>query len=172
MHVTTRKGMLGRIGVAVGSALGVGYAAHRALPGAAAAPTATPAAPRYESLVVRGRNWRVDGAARVPGVRPAAGEAAVPSGTLVDEQGAELGRFDAAALPGPAASFQLHTFDLGVGTLLGVGGGSLRESVYAVVGGTGRYAGASGSYVARQSPRDAGGDGTAEFMFTLTIPEA
>jgi hypothetical protein len=170
MQVTTRKGMLGRLGVAIGGALGAGYAVSRALPDAAT--TVKPAGARQEALVVHGRNWRVGGTARAPGVRPGADEAAVPSGTIVDETGAELGSFRAAALPGPAASFQLHTFELGGGTLLGVGGGALREAIYAVVGGTGRYAGVSGSYVARQFPREAGGDGTAEFMFTLTIPEA
>ena len=36
-----------------------------------------------------------------------------------------------------------------------------------MIGGTGRYAGATGSYVARQSLREHGGEGTAEFTLTL-----
>ena len=40
------------------------------------------------------------------------------------------------------------------------------------VGGTGRFAGATGSYTARQSPRETGGDGTAEFILTLSALEA
>lgn len=173
MQGTTRRGMLGRIGVAIGSALGVGYAAHRALPGATrAAPAASGGAARQESFVVLGRDWRLKALGSTPGTRPLARETRIPSGALVDAAGTGLGTFSAAALPGPATHFQLHTFELGSGTLLGVGGGSIREAVYAVVGGTGRFAGASGSYLARQFPREAGGDGTAEFTFTLTIPEA
>jgi hypothetical protein len=36
-----------------------------------------------------------------------------------------------------------------------------------VLGGTGRFTGVTGSYVARQGARELGGDGTAEFRFTL-----
>ena len=39
--------------------------------------------------------------------------------------------------------------------------------LYAIVGGTGRYHGASGSYVASQRPAGAGGDGSADFTFML-----
>jgi hypothetical protein len=165
----TRQGMLTRLGLAAGGLLGLGAAAAA---GAHAAPAAPPRLVRHESLLLRGRNWRVQGPSAVPGALPDAAAALVPAGSLADAEGRELGRFRAAALPGTAAHFQLHTFELPGGTLLGAGGGSLREAVYAVVGGTGRYAGVSGSYVARQSPRESGGDGTAEFTFTLTIPEA
>ena len=48
----------------------------------------------------------------------------------------------------------------------------LDEGSYAIVGGTGRYAGASGTYTARQSLRELGGDGTAEFTLNLTALEA
>ena len=41
------------------------------------------------------------------------------------------------------------------------------EGHFVILGGTGRYAGAQGSYVARQSARELGGDGTAEFRLTL-----
>ena len=44
---------------------------------------------------------------------------------------------------------------------------SAAENVYAVVGGTGRYAGARGSYTARQHPQELEGDGTAEFALRL-----
>ena len=36
-----------------------------------------------------------------------------------------------------------------------------------MLGGTGTYAGATGSYLARQLPRELGGNGTAEFHLTL-----
>jgi len=42
------------------------------------------------------------------------------------------------------------------------------ESLFAIVGGTGRYAGARGSYVASQHLRELGGDGTAHFVLNLS----
>ena len=42
-----------------------------------------------------------------------------------------------------------------------------KENVFAIVGGTGKYLGVTGSYVARQNPLETGGDGTAEFTLTL-----
>jgi uridine phosphorylase len=69
----------------------------------------------------------------------------------------------------------MHHFNLGDGTIVGMGTvGGLRdtESVHAIIGGTGRYEGASGSYVARQSPLDLGGDGSAHFTFTMNLRSA
>ncbi len=71
---------------------------------------------------------------------------------------------------GPYATVQLetHTFQLPGGAIFGMGTATPgAESVYAIVGGTGRYLGASGSYVGRQSPFETGGDGTA--LFTLNL---
>lgn len=172
----TRRGLLGRLGLVVGGVAGaMGYAAGgawaRREPGPAAV-AARPRTTRQLSLVIRGREWRLHGLGRTPGQLPGRSDSPVPLGRLVDGRGRPAGSFRAAPMPGPAAMFQLHTFELKDGSLLGVGGGPLGEAVYAVVGGTGRFAGASGSYVARQFPREAGGDGTAEFSFTLTVPEA
>jgi hypothetical protein len=97
----------------------------------------------------------------------------VLSGELVDAEGTSLGRFlgistafDATS-PGTSA-VESHTFQLADGTLHGTGtaeaGG---ESVFAIVGGTGRYHGARGSYVARQMPVELGGDGSAAFTMTF-----
>lgn len=171
----TRRRLLGRLGLVLGGVAGaVGYAAGGASarrdPGLVT--TATPRATQQVSLVVRGQDWRMHGLGRTPGQVPGKGDTPVPLGRLVDGRGRPAGSFRAAPMPGPAAMFQLHTFELTDGSLLGVGGGPLGEAVYAVVGGTGRWAGASGSYVARQFPREAGGDGTAEFSFTLTVQEA
>lgn len=165
----TRGGLLGRLAVLAGGAVGLGWAAGDAWPRRG---LKAPRPGKQQSFVLRGRNWRLNAVGRPHGRLPAATESAVPVGALVDAKGGALGRFRAAPLPGPATIFQFHTFELADGSLLGVGGGSLGESVYAVVGGTGRYAGASGSYVARQFPREAGGDGTAEFTFTIKVPEA
>jgi hypothetical protein len=78
-----------------------------------------------------------------------------------------VGSFSAASLPA-AAALELHTFELGDGSIFGVGAGAAEQATFAVIGGTGQYAGASGSYVARHSLRD----GTAEFRLNLDNLEA
>jgi hypothetical protein len=68
------------------------------------------------------------------------------------------------------ATLEQHTFILDGGTIVGSGAGTQSLEVgdtFAVVGGTGHYAGARGTYVARQRPLQFGGDGTAEFTITL-----
>jgi hypothetical protein len=71
--------------------------------------------------------------------------------------------------PLAAAFVEQHTLNLGEGTLTGMGTSQGEESTFAIVGGTGRYAGARGSYVARQLPLEFGGDGTAELVMTITL---
>jgi hypothetical protein len=69
-----------------------------------------------------------------------------------------------------AGSLEQHTFILPEGTLFGSGvttSGLESEGHFAIIGGTGRYQGARGSYVARQSHVDFGGNGTATFTLTL-----
>ena len=63
---------------------------------------------------------------------------------------------------------ELHTFKLRDGTIIGSGTSGALEGEFAILGGTGRYAGARGTYVARHNRRELGGDGTAEFRFQLT----
>ena len=67
-----------------------------------------------------------------------------------------------------AGNLEFHTFNLPGGSITGMGPASSAENVYAIVGGTGDYVGATGSYVARQRPFELGGDGTAEFVLSLT----
>jgi len=108
------------------------------------------------------------------------GDQMVMYGELLKEpQRTKVGEFYSSCLHirspfGPsllaASNVEVHTFNLADGSLLGMGtprqalGG---EEVLAVLGGTGRYAGARGSYTARQRPQELGGDGTAEFSFTV-----
>ncbi len=71
---------------------------------------------------------------------------------------------------GPYSGVQLetHNFQLPGGTLVGIGSTNKDgDSMYAIVGATGRFLGMTGSYVARQSPIETGGDGTADFTLTL-----
>jgi hypothetical protein len=144
-------------------ALGIGYAAREATDSeSAAAPKL-----RGRKLVLYGRDMKLHSPHRVPGELPPAGDRPTPHGRLVDRRERSLGSFSSASLPA-AAALELHTFELGDGSIFGVGAGTAERATFAVIGGTGRYAGATGSYVARRSLRD----GTAEFRLNLDTLEA
>lgn len=69
---------------------------------------------------------------------------------------------------GTASTLEQHLFTLPGGTLVGSGTVDLQgHGVFAVIGGTGRYAGCSGSYVAHQQRVDLGGDGSARYEIVL-----
>jgi hypothetical protein len=168
-QTTTRGGALKRLLLVAGGAVGVGVAGDRILAGEhdAAPAVAAPSRSTARTLVLHGRDWRFASPNTQPGELPSLSDAGVPLGRLVDHDGRELGRFRAASLPTLAGALELHTFDLDGGTILGIGSAGIHDKPFAIVGGTGRYAGASGTYVAKQSPRELGGDGTAEFTLTL-----
>jgi hypothetical protein len=97
------------------------------------------------------------------------------SGELVGSGDRAIGSFSATHLAVPPAGSdtpgtELQTFSLDDGSIFGLGTPPVRgdgPAVYAVLGGTGRYAGVSGTYLADRRPIDRGGDGTAEFKFTF-----
>ncbi|MCW2776885.1 MAG: hypothetical protein JWN17_610 [Frankiales bacterium] len=142
-----------------------------AVAGAAAAGRASASGPTPDHLVLRSRDLRATRAGSEAGKLPDAGSVPATHGSL-DLGDGDPGRFDSTSVPGSGGRFVMHSFDLGDGLLLGMGSGPLRDGAFAVVGGTGRYAGATGAYTARQSPRDLGGDGSAEFVFDLTGRES
>jgi len=124
------------------------------------------------TLTLRGTGWRLTAPGLVRGDLPKRGDLATVTGTL-DPGGEFAGTIhylDVNTGHGPFASAQqeTHTFHLADGTIVGMGTSLAgREPVFAIVGGTGRYAGVTGSYSAVQSPFEVGGDGTAEFIFTF-----
>ena len=65
------------------------------------------------------------------------------------------------------AGVEMHTFVFPEGTIVGMGTSLFGEAAFAIVGGTGIYAGAQGSYVATQRLREQGGNGTADINMTL-----
>ena len=69
-------------------------------------------------------------------------------------------------MPSPTSSTMSFT-DSASCSLFGTGTAGQSDGAFAITGGTGRYAGVQGTYVARQQHADLGGDGTAEFVFTL-----
>jgi hypothetical protein len=166
----TRGGVLKRLLLLAGGAAGLGVVGGKALGRGAAAPAAVPEASgrKAKTVVLYGRDWRQVVHDAEPGTLPAADAMRTPRGRIVDGRGRELGVFRAANLAGTGAALQLQTFDLSDGTILGIGNAGVHEDPFAIVGGTGRYLGVSGTYIAKQSPRDLGGDGTAEFTLSLT----
>jgi hypothetical protein len=94
------------------------------------------------------------------GVVPDRSAPASTEGVVTD--GARSGSFRSVPLGGGA---HLHLFTFDDGMLIGLGRG-LSDGAYAIVGGTGRFAGLSGAYVAQQTPATPGSEGTA--LFTIT----
>lgn len=165
----SRRGLLGRGLVLLAGAVGLGA-------GAGAAKLATEKDEAAEQIRLRGRNWILQTPDRRAGERLVAGERGTVYGELVDERGKMVGRFYGSrmavhSIPSEASaadgSLELHTFRLAGGTLLGIGSVIDGESVFTITGGTGRYAGSHGTYVANQRLRELGGDGTAEFTIDL-----
>jgi hypothetical protein len=138
-----------------------------------------PSAPGPRRLELTGRNWHVLARGRRRGELPEAGEPLTVFGELVSASGHGLGEFHATSVfvaaplgaTAQAASFiETHHFNLKDGALIGTGTVSPSgPGRFAIVGGTGRYEGALGSYEAVQNPLEIGGDGTATFKFDLTL---
>ncbi len=131
-------------------------------------------APAGRVMRLSGTDWHRQSSSSDAGLPPEPGERAGVTGVLVDEGGDTVGTFRAASFlnealwaDGQTVSLEFHTFDMGPDVLFGLGEDRGPDGVFAVVGGTGRFSGARGSYKAVQSPYETGGDGTAHFEFTL-----
>lgn len=163
--MTTRRSAVSRAMLALAGLVGLGAAGARA----DLAPAVEPGA-----IVLYGRNWRTSRGRR--GELLSEGDRISVRGDLIDGvQGVSVGEFYAAAFaigggshPAHGERLELHTFKLREGTIIGSGTAGQLDGVFAILGGTGRYAGARGTYVARQRHRDFGGDGSAEFVLSLT----
>ena len=165
----SRRGLLGRGLVLLAGAVGLGAGA-----GATKLATRDDDASRIR---LQGRNWILQTPDRRPGERLVSGERGTVYGELLDLGGKQVGQFYGSRVAaqsspggpvGADSSLELHTFRLEGGTLLGIGSMIAGESIFAIAGGTGRYAGSRGTYVAEQRLRELGGDGTAEFTIDLS----
>jgi hypothetical protein len=173
MSVQSRRQLLSRGLVALGGAVGLGAAA-----GSATGATAShgSAARLPQRLTLTGRNLVLQSTSRRPGERIQAGDRGTVVGELVDPRTrAAIGSFTSARLAfashgshGADGSVELHTFHLQAGTIMGMGSTAPGTAAFAIVGGTGAYAGAHGTYVAHQRLREHGGDGSAHFVLDLT----
>jgi hypothetical protein len=167
IRTLSRRRMLGRGLLLVGAALGLG---------AAASARAAAAVPKTGSeLRLYGRNLHLQAPQRRAGEVPVKGDRHTAYGQLLDRpNGSVVGQFTSAHFtqnsPFAAAgsSLEIHTFELDRGTIHGLGVVTRgADGHFVIVGGTQDYEGVHGSYVARQGPRELGGDGTAEFHLTL-----
>ena len=173
-----RRSLIGKGALLAAGAATLGWLGRRDDPGAAvksavAAPSDVGA--RVVSFV--GRSWHLVSADRRAGEPPQPGDRLTMYGELLGQGGEKAGEFYSACFcvgspfgqsPHAAGNVEFHTFNLTGGSITGMGTASAGENVYAIVGGTGEYVGATGSYVARQRPFELGGDGTAEFVLSLT----
>ena len=160
--------MAGAAGVGLA---GTGVAAGTRLPSSAAPAGAVhvaAATPTHLLLFVRdirfaGRSSR---AGARSGTRTDSASSVAPHGQLQDSAGSHVGSFSGGTLPGSDGHIAFQRFTLADGTLIGMGSGRLDDEEYAVVGGTGRYAGAAGSYRTQIRPGAHGRD--AEFAIDVT----
>lgn len=157
-----RRGAVGAVGVAAAAAaITTGVSTKSAV-----------TAPTERTIRFLGRGWHTDTAGAVPGK----GERYGVYGELVHPSGEKAGEFYAmaVAIDSPfqlsgagVGAIEVHTLSLDGGTIVGIGAGGGSERNYAIVGGTGKYAGARGTYIARQDTYGLGGDGKAELLLTL-----
>jgi hypothetical protein len=163
----TRRSVLKRGLAFVGGLVGLGAAGEA---------SARPIRPGAGTLVLYARNMDSFSGSRRSSRPAARGERLTGHGELLDRpDGRPVGEVYSTtiSLRGPGASspdaerLEWHTFRLRGGTIIGSGTAGRVEGQFAILGGTGRYAGARGTYVARRGEQ--GGDGTAEFVMYLIL---
>lgn len=166
----SRRSLLGRGLVGLAAAVGLGAGA-----GVTATRTAGGAEQSSRTIRLDGRGWTLTTPGKRFGERLSPGDRSTVHGQLVDGDrvvGSFLGsRVAAPSAPGGIdadAALELHTFTLEHGTILGMGSALPGAAVFSIVGGSGAYANARGSYTAEQHARELGGDGSATFVLTLT----
>jgi hypothetical protein len=130
---TSRRELLVGVGAAVGVAATSGLVFSQR------------AGSRSQTLQLRLEDVRHAVPGAIPGQLHPMGARSVPFADVYDGTGAHLGRLDSAIVPGTAGGSVLHTLNLTDGSLLAIGPHDM-AGPYAVVGGSGRYAGATGSY--------------------------
>jgi hypothetical protein len=169
----TRRTALRRGLLFVGGLVGIG-AASRVVASPGAAPDGTGrsrTAAGGGTLALRAQHLQVHAGGRRVTRMPDSGEPAAAHGDLVDAAGRRVGELHVAVMPihGPGlvsaetGAMEWHTFHLEDGTILGSGTAGSEGGAFAIVGGTGRFAGARGAYTLRR------GVGTDEAEFLLSF---
>ena len=157
-----KRGAIGAIGAAAATAVVVGGAAKSARP-----------ASSERTIRFTGRAWHTDTDGTVPGKGQ---RYSVYGELLASPAGDKCGEFYAAclAIDSPfqvtgdgLGTLEIHTLVLAEGSIVAMGAGGGVERSFAIVGGTGKYTGARGSYTANQDTYGLGGRGTAAFKLKL-----
>jgi hypothetical protein len=172
----TRRSALKRLGLVAGGIAGL-FAGREALASSHSNPAVGTNPPAGETIRLEGRGWHIFSKNLERGQIPTGGDRMLVYGDLHAGGDEKVGDFFATyfslrrpGFAGPLASLEHHTFNLTDGSIMGSGttkAGFETEDEFAIVGGTGRYAGARGTYVVRQSHQELGGDGTATIVFSL-----
>ena len=125
-----------------------------------------------KTIELFGRGWHAD-ADKIP----TKGDSYSVYGELITSpDGDKCGEFYAAcmAIDSPfqvtgqgIGSLEIHTLVLAEGSIVAMGAGSGVDRSFAIVGGTGKYTGARGSYTANQDTYGLGGRGTAALKLKL-----
>lgn len=125
-----------------------------------------------KTIELFGRGWHAD-ASNVP----SKGDSYSVYGELLTApDGGKCGEFYAAclAIDSPfqvtgagLGSLEIHTLVLVEGSIVAMGAGTGAERTFAIVGGTGKFTGARGSYTANQDTYGLGGRGTAALKLRL-----
>jgi hypothetical protein len=125
-----------------------------------------------KTIELFGRGWHAD----TTDVPSKGDSYSVYGELLASPAGEKCGEFYAAcvAIDSPfqvtgdgLGSLEIHTLVLAEGSIVAMGAGGGVERSFAIVGGTGKYAGARGSYTASQDTYGLGGRGTAAFKLRL-----
>jgi hypothetical protein len=169
---TSRRTLIARgLSIAAG-AVGVGVAGSIVGSGNRTAPTpatrgpAVPIALRPTEMAIYVRDVRFASPDQPAGALLGVRTFTAPHGELVDPAGTVVGSLSGGVLPGSAGQIGFQRFVFPGGTLIGMGSGSLAGEEYAIVGGTGAYAGAIGTYQTRLEAGARGRD--AAFTFNVT----
>ncbi|MGH9681941.1 MAG: hypothetical protein ACRD4Y_18500 [Candidatus Acidiferrales bacterium] len=174
---TNRRVALKRGFALLGAAVGIGVTTNTPV----SAEEAFPETKKGKQMILHARLLRIKSQDLRRGELPQSGMRLLAKAEIVAAASSsrKVGDFFATCFrvnaPGKVAdhepgSLEQHTFVLPEGKIFGTGVGSSGadgEGEFAIIGGTGRYLGARGSYVARQSHLDFGGNGTATFTLTL-----
>lgn len=125
-----------------------------------------------KTIELFGRGWHAD-TSKVP----SKGDSySVYGELLTSPDGDKCGEFYAAclAIDSPfqvtgegIGSLEIHTLVLAGGSIVAMGAGGGVERSFAIVGGTGKYTGARGSYTANQDTYGLGGSGSAALKLRL-----
>jgi hypothetical protein len=167
MEGSSRRDALKGAFVLAAGAIGLGPAARAATRLAPADEQAASPVFELQATGIRAEGLAFAQAPRLGDRYTLRGELASPEGGLAGTFAATV---VAAGRQGAVASaVESHWFVLADGAIFGMGTRTPGTSdAFAVVGGTGRFAGASGTYTVVAAPLGLGGDGTGRFIFRLT----